>query len=190
MLRFPFSVFGLLIAFLLVVGRSWGQAVPEPLVQVLRQYQPLPLAKSAISVTLGYRATVQLPPQATQRRTGTKDSDRGEVRLDGLLISYDIGAMAGTHISSYNRGGDRDAGGNPISFSAYEERTVSSLQATLGLRPGQGGTEVVATLQAPGRPLHDSPFSFPANFWAVVHTDAELQQFLAVVFSYRPVAKP
>lgn len=133
---------------------------------------------------------MQLPPQAIQRRTGTKDSDRGEVRLNGLLIGYDIGAMAGVHVSAYNRGGDSFPGGNPVPFSAYEERTVKPPQAKLGLRSGPDGPAVVATLQAPGRPLDDSAVSFPANFWAVVYTKAELQQLLAVVFSYRPVAKP
>lgn len=191
MLRFSFPGFGLLIALLLVAERSWGQAVPEPLAQVLRQYQPPSPAQAGASVALGDCGTVQLPPQATQRRTGTKDSDRGEMRLDGLLITYDIGRMAGTHISAYNRGGDRFPEGNPVPFSAYEERKVGSLQATLGLRPNRSGTgiEVVATLQDPGQLLNDAAGSFPANFWAVVHTEAELQQFLAVAFSYRPAAK-
>ena len=192
MVRFPLPGFGLLIALLLVAGRSWGQAVPEPLAHVLRHYQPLPRADAGVSVALGKRGTVLLPPQATQQRTGTKDSDRGEIHFEYLLIGYDIGRMAGTHISPYNRGGDRFLGGNPVPFSAYEERTAGPLRATLGLRPNRSGTgtEVVATLQNPGPPLTDAAGSFPANFWAVVQTEAELQQFLAVALSYRPAAKP
>jgi hypothetical protein len=191
MLRLSLPILRFVFAFLLVVGRSWGQAVPKPLAHVLQQYQPLPLAKSGTSVALGTCGTVQLPSQAGQRRTGTKDSDRGEVRLDKLLIEYDIGLMAGVHVSSYNRDGDRFPQGNPTPFSVYEERTVGALQATLGLRPSRNGTstEVVATLQDLGG-LRNSPMTLPANFWAQVHTKAELQQFLAVVFSYRPTTKP
>jgi hypothetical protein len=181
---FPIPVFGLLVAFLLVAGRSWGQSVPEPLAQVLRQYQPL--AKTGTSVAVG-PGTVQLPPQATLGRTGGTDSYTGELHLKGLLIYYDIGKMAGVHVSAYNRGGN---GGKSVPFSAYEERKVDSLQLTLGLRPSPKGSEVVATLQDPSRLLRDSASLFPANFWAVVHTEAELQQFLSVVFSYRPTTRP
>jgi hypothetical protein len=176
---------------LLLVGvRSWGQAVPDPLEQVLRHYAPTPAAEQVANVAVGYRGTLQLPPNATQRRTGTKDSDQGEVRLDQLLIGYDIGKMAGAHISPYNRSGSRSPGGNPAPFSAYEERAVGLLQVTLGLRPGPGGTEVVATLRARDPAAYRSSDAFPANFWAPVHSEAELRQFLAVVFSYRPGVSP
>ncbi|KAA9327710.1 hypothetical protein F0P96_17190 [Hymenobacter busanensis] len=189
--RFPLPAAGLLIALLLVPGRSTGQAGPDSLAPVLRHYQPLPLALPEVRVALGERGTVHLPPQATHRRTGTKDSERGELRLaGGLLVGYDIGPMAGTHVSAYNRGGDRFPEGNPTPFSAYHERTLGPLQATLGLRPSLAGLNAVATLQAAGRPLDDAAAAFPANFWALVHTQTELEQFLALVFSYRPVAKP
>ena len=186
MLRFPFPVFALLVALLLVAGRGRAQAVPEALAQVLHQYQPPRLVPAGASVALGTRGTVQLPPQATQQRTGTKDSDRGEIRLPGLLITYDIGHSAGTHVSALNRGGDTFPWGNPTPFGAYEERAGDIWRATLGLRPRPDGTEVVATLLAPAPSATLPDVSFPANFWADVRTEAELRQFLAVVSSYRP----
>src|SRR5262245_5905434 len=62
------------------------------------------LSRPSVKVADLHVGTLQLPSDWTQRRTGTKDSEMGEItRADGLIVNYDIGFLAGTHMHAQRR---------------------------------------------------------------------------------------
>ena len=132
--------------------------------------------------------TIQLPDGWTQKRTGTLDSERGQLaRGDGgLIVHYDIGFLAGMQMS-------RDKEPECI---WYREQIVHGYLAHIGLVKTESGRELVVTLVGRGtsrleavrQSIARAPFKYPANFRATVKTDEDVVDVLLIAMSYE--AKP
>ncbi|HEX8326032.1 MAG TPA: hypothetical protein VF629_00735 [Hymenobacter sp.] len=98
------ATWALLGALLLLALRGQGQSAPDSLAQLLRAEPPDTAAgPNWRRVALGPRHAVRLPPGGTNTRTGTIDSDMGELRTPNLVVRYDAGGMAGTRLLSRTR---------------------------------------------------------------------------------------
>jgi hypothetical protein len=111
-----------------------------------------------------------LPGYAHQAYRGT-DSAPGVIqRSDGtLVINYDIGGMAGIHMSPERR----------PECAWLIEHTVNGLRAYTGMIIQGTRREVITTI------LSDF-VRMPANFTAEVHDDRDLAEFMVIVGSYVP----
>lgn len=119
--------------------------------------------------------TVQLLEGWTQKRTGTKDSEMGQItRPDGrLIVNYDIGFLAGTHMSEQRK----------AECIWFKEQMIHGNRAIIGLVKTKEARELVVTLLGPDI---REPFKYPANFWATVQNDEDITDVLLVALSYKP----
>src|SRR5262245_9125308 len=110
----------------------------------------------------------------TKTRTGTMDSDRGTLTRTGsaLVIHYDIGHSAGLHMSPERK----------PECSWYREQVVGPHQVTAGIVQADGGRTLVVSLRGKDR----NPWTYPANFWAEVHSDAHVAEVLLTALAYAP----
>ena len=117
---------------------------------------------------------IVLPPQYSMRRTGTIDSDMGEISgPQGFVVHFDIGYMAGTHMHERRKG----------ECEWFLEHTISGQKAFTGMRRVEGSRRVTTTIM-------DQPLYSPANFWAVVRSEKDLASFFAIVSTYKPPKPP
>ncbi|MBL7737988.1 MAG: hypothetical protein JNK14_02130 [Chitinophagaceae bacterium] len=118
------------------------------------------------------RGFVVAPLLCTNRRTGTIDSDKGELLYRELLINYDIGFMAGTHA----------APGNRTTFSWYDERLIRDNKVCIGLKKENDAWKLVMTMRKNSGNMTKEE---PANFWANVKDEEEVRDIIKIAFSYR-----
>jgi hypothetical protein len=140
---------------------------------------------------------------------GTTDSLMGTLtrKSDGFTIHFDIGTMAGTHISVLNK--DK--------FAQFRMHTIGSSAAYTGIERANGKQTVVTTIcdscERSRRSLEESAAiqllppaqrtekyrdllerqthsindrQIPANFWADFTRDEDLLDFTLIVSSYTP----
>ena len=122
--------------------------------------------------------TVELPPGFELRSLRGTDSYPGTiVRADsGLVIHYDIGAMAGTRVTPLGR----DA------FLWMVEHRVNGYVAYTGLFEEEGCRWIATTIHGDGR---EPPFTLPANFTAEVRSERDVAEFILITSSYRPTGR-
>jgi hypothetical protein len=114
------------------------------------------------------KGTIRVPENFTNKRTGTIDSERGELTGPGLMIGYDIGFMAGTHIGPLQL----------KEYNSYFNTSVNGHNTWIGLNK----EKLVVTIYDPGK---KEIASFPANFWATVKSENDVIEVLKIIFSYR-----
>ena len=119
--------------------------------------------------------SINLPSGYVEHRTGTKDSRMGEIaNQDGsLVIHYDIGAMAGTHMHAGRKG----------ECTWYQEQTINGRNIAAGTVEKEGTEELIITMTG-----HDTTdaWTLPANFWATITDSQDVANVLLIVLSYQP----
>lgn len=117
--------------------------------------------------------TVQVPEGWTQKRTGTKDSERGQITRakGGLIVNYDIGSMAGAHMSNQRKS----------ECIWYKEQVIHGHLARIGLVETNAGRELVVRLFDTAQRFS---VKYPANFWATVQGDEDVADTLLIALSY------
>ena len=123
------------------------------------------------------RGAFTIPDSFSQKRTGTKDSEMGEIaRRDGaLVIHYDIGQSAGTRM---HRGLEKEC-------AWIREYSIGKHKALIGLMQKGTAREMVATIGAKEIAAGEKNRGLPANFWTTVKNDEDLTDFLLIVASFR-----
>ena len=120
--------------------------------------------------------TFESPAGFTFQHTGTIDSFRGTLsrKSDGFTISFDIGYMAGLHMSESHR----------AKCVFYRTHKINGNLASTGIER-VGDTQTITTT------IYDQLANnkqAPANFWAAVKRDSDVAEFLLIVSSYKPKA--
>jgi hypothetical protein len=117
------------------------------------------------------RGTVRLLEGYTQSRTGTKDSDMGEiVRADKkLVIHYDIGKMAGYRVHPSHKS----------EFQWYQEQIINDRKVCFGLKNKELGITIYDHYYS-----KEETGVEPVNFWAIVNKPEEAAEVLLTVGSY------
>lgn len=123
--------------------------------------------------------TIQLSAGFSERMTGTKDSRRGEVfRNDpAFVVTYDIGYMAGLHMSPR----EKDA------CLWFKESLTDGQKCYMGMK--QKGSDKILTISivpSDNAGLAGNPWTYPANFWAIVKTDEDVEIMTQIALSYLP----
>jgi len=121
---------------------------------------------------------VTLPKGFVHKRIGMTDSLMGEIRrLDGaLVISYDIGPMAGIHMHPQKR--------NECSW--FQEQIIDGRTVYIGLIEKQGKRELIVTIMMDEG---SEPMTLPANFWATVRNKRDIANVKKIATSYKPKRK-
>lgn len=125
--------------------------------------QRVPIRTGTISVPHGF---------AVHERRGTDSYPGTIVRSDsGLVIEYDIGAMAGARVHPSRRS----------DYVWVVEHEVAGHRAYTGLSSLGGRRRISTTILGDGR----EAWTLPANFSAEVRDERDVAQFALVVASYR-----
>jgi len=160
-----------LIAVVILSSNAFSQELKDRLPIIVNEYAGQNKADSSwkqISLNSG---SVKVPLLCTNRRTGTIDSDRGELMFRNLLINYDIGLMAGTHA----------AAGNKNTFGWYDEKVVNGHKISIGFKEEGNAWKLVMTIRKNSDNIVREE---PANFWANVKNETEIINVIKIVFSY------
>lgn len=169
LMRIILLLFGLTICF-----ESFSQSLESQIKKVLSE--PLFIARIKSDPnkqpTILGAGKVLLAASFVNRRTGTIDSDRGQISNSSLTIYYDNGFTAGAHVNNTIKD----------SFSLFIDTLLYGHRTLIGVKAGQGSKEIVITILGFD---NKDPFTFPANFWAIVRTEEEMQQALMVSLSYQ-----
>ena len=162
------SMFGLcfLASLLVLVGCSTNR-VNKP---------PAPATPEAIDLKIG---TIQLPAGFSEKRTGTIDSRRGEISKNNahFVITYDIGFSSGLHMHPQKK----DA------CLWFKEKMEAGQRCYIGME--EKGTDRILTISvvpADGVGRKMNPWTYPANFWASVKTDEDIETVKHIALSYSP----
>jgi hypothetical protein len=135
---------------------------------------PAPARSEAVDLEVG---TIQLLPSFSEKRTGTIDSRRGEITRENppFVITYDIGAMAGLHMRPKLEG----------ECLWFKEQIMANQKCYIGMK--QKGTDKILTISiVPSDGQIKEPWTYPANFWATVKTDEDIEQMKQIALSYLP----
>ena len=118
---------------------------------------------------------VKAPKGYLHKRTGTKDSQMGQITDDQgkLTIYYDIGVMAGTHMHPKLKS----------DCLWYKEQIINAHKVFSGLMNKDGKKLLLVTITEEGS--KDSS-QFPANFWAYVNGNGDIAEVSRIVLSYSP----
>lgn len=129
------------------------------------------------TVDLTSVGTIELPAGFSERRTGTMDSRRGELRRGGgdLVITYDIGAMAGLHMHP----------AQAPSCVWFKNHLMGDRRVYAGLE-AKTGKKILTVSVVSSDGAHD-PFKYPANFTATVQSEEDMADVLLIALSYRPL---
>ena len=119
--------------------------------------------------------TFESPPGFTFKHTGTIDSFMGTLTraVDGFTITFDVGAMAGTHMGEFRQ--------HDCTF--YRVHRINGIPAFTGIQRSASGQKITTTICDPKRP------EAPANFWAEITKDSDIAEFLLIVSTYTPKIK-
>ena len=154
---------------------SKGQNIQSCLKKVLKEYssQKPEFDARLKPINLG-AATVLVPSPFSNKRTGTKDSDMGELSRPNFTIFYDIGKMAGAHIT------DR----NTRNSSYFTMGTYNEYKTYIGLRKEGDKDQLIITIWE-----RNQSSSFPANFWAYVKSKKDIKDMITIVMNFQPTKK-
>jgi hypothetical protein len=128
-------------------------------------------------ITLGV-GEISLPNGFVHKRIGMTDSLMGEIRRSNgpLLISYDIGPMAGTHMHPQKRG----------ECSWFQEQTIGGRKIYMGMVEKQGKRELIVTVVMDEG---SEPLALPANFRATVRSKRDIANVKKIAASYTPAQR-
>jgi len=160
------SMLGLcvLASLLVLVGCSTNR-VSKP---------PAPATPETIDLKIG---TIQLPPGFSEKRTGTIDSRRGEIARNNphFVITYDIGAMSGLHMHPKKKG----------SCLWFKEQMIAGQKCYIGMEKKGADNMLTISIVRPDGQIRE-PWTYPANFWATVKTDEDIEHMKQIALSYLP----
>jgi hypothetical protein len=133
------------------------------------------LAHTGLAEThlLGDYGTVEAPDDFIFKHTGTKDSFMGTLtrKADGFTITFDVGFMAGTHMS--------DSKQSKCKF--YRRHRIGGLPAATGIESVAAEQRITTTIDYDPKNKRA-----PANFWADVRKDSDVAEFMLIVTTYKP----
>ena len=137
--------------------------------------QPVP--RPARSIAAAGFGRLELAAGDSVIRSGVTDSWMGEIlsRSRRLRISFDIGHMAGLHMSPARK----------AESIWFRVDTLNGREVHAGLIAASGQRQFVVTIPGTGR----DPWSLPANFWATVGGDADMAEVMRLARSYRPAGQ-
>ncbi|KQB98819.1 hypothetical protein [Pedobacter sp. Hv1] len=161
----------LLFALILCTQYVNGQNIETSLKEQLKKYssQKTGLDTNLKIIDLG-SASVSVPSQFKNKRTGTIDSDMGELSSGDFKIFYDIGYMAGTHIT------DR----NTRNSSYFTVGTYNGYKTYIGLRKEGDKDQLIITIWEPNQER-----SMPANFWAYIKSEKDINDMITIVMNFK-----
>jgi len=119
-------------------------------------------------VVFNEKGSIRVPENYSNKRTGTIDSERGEITGPALMVGYDIGYMAGTHIGPLQL----------KQFNSYYNSVVNGENAWIGVTKDK----LVVTIWDPAK---RDIAAFPANFWATVKSGDDIVEALKIIFTYK-----
>ena len=128
-------------------------------------------------ITLGV-GEISLPNGFVHKRIGMTGSSMGEIRRSNgpLLISYDIGPLAGTHMHPRKRGECR----------WFQERTTGGRKIYMGMVEEQGQRGLIVTVVMDEG---SEPPALPANFRATVRSKRDIADVKKIAASYKPAQR-
>lgn len=158
------------MATVLLSAVSFGQLNSAGIEKAVKAYISKTLvAASAKKISLDNGATIFVPATYTNKRTGTKDSERGYLKGAGPEVGYDIGYSAGTWVSALLA----------KNYDAHYNASINGYNAWIGINKNK----LTVTFSDPDMELVPA---LPANFQATVNNEAEMIEVLKIVFSYTP----
>jgi hypothetical protein len=155
--------------------------------------------------------TFEAPDDFVFKHTGTIDSFRGTLtrKSDGFTISFDIGLMAGVHMSQSKQekcvfyrthkindsfaftGIERTNGAQTIATTIYDNlersRVLGEESKAMFKLPEPQREQTARQLNERFEALKKDKRA-PANFWAEIKGDSDIAEFLLIVSSYKPKA--
>ncbi len=160
----------LTMAAVLLGAVSFGQLTSADIEKTVKAYISKTPVASPKKISLDRGGTIFVPETYSNTRTGTKDSERGHLRGSGPEVGYDIGHSAGTLMSAYQV---KDC-------SAYYNASINGYNTWIGISKDK---LMITITDADRKIVH----ALPANFWANINNEAEMNEVLKIVFSYKPV---
>jgi hypothetical protein len=134
-------------------------------------------AHAVIAETYDVRyGTFEAPDDFAFKHTGTIDSFMGTLtrKSDGFVISFDIGYMAGVHMSQAKK--------EECVF--YRAHKINDNIAFTGIERTNRAQIITTTIYDQlGKEKRA-----PANFWADIKHDSDIAEFLLIVSTYKPKA--
>ena len=129
----------------------------------------------ATTYDVGY-GTIEASEDFTFTHTGTTDSFMGTLtrKTDGFTITFDVGKMAGTHMHE----------GKKAKCTYFRKHSIGGFTATTGIEKVSDIQQIVTTVDYDPKTQRD-----PANFWAAIHKDSDIADFLLIVTTYKPKSK-
>ncbi len=162
----------IIIYFLLFFSiTSFGQESVEKMKITLEKYvaqKTIHISDSSIIIDLN-RGKISAPKNCKNKKTGTKDSERGQLKIADFLIEYDIGFSAGTFIHS----GVKD------DYVWYKKTILKGNDIIIGLQKTEHKTTLVVTVYG-----DLDTMCFPANFRAEVKNETDIKTLLDIAVSY------
>jgi hypothetical protein len=172
----------LFLLFFLIARSCFSQDLTTTLQTTLKAYLHTKQIKPTFGNVLQLSfSTVAAVYGFLNKRTGTLDSDMGEITNGSLLINYDIGFSAGAHMNHSNK----------EEFDWYIENTYENQRTMVAIKKGKDSSQIVITIYGDesSNGNHKRPFNrflYPANFWAYVKTEADIKNMLDIAWSYTP----
>ena len=110
------------------------------------------------------------------KHTGTVDSFRGPLvrKTDGFTITFDVGAMAGSHMHDEMK----------AACTLFRSHKIGGLAALTGIEWIPDGQRITTTIAFDSKKGVD-----PANFWADFHKESDIAEFMLIVTTYKPKAR-
>lgn len=167
----------LIIFFLTLLSLNcYCQKVELMLEKLIHKYSSEKRTKTDTSkqITNLRIATFSTANPITNIRTGTKDSEQGELSNSQRIIYYDIGFSSGAHMNLYRK--------SECSF--YSEEIFSGHKTRIGLLYKDGISELIITILSDNM---KSVRSFPANFWVAIKDENDIEPMLEIASSYNSV---
>jgi hypothetical protein len=132
------------------------------------------LARTALAETHDVGSgTFEASEDFVFKRTGTKDSFMGILtrKSDGFTITFDVGFMAGVHMSDSKK----------AKCTFYRRHSIGGIPASTGIEHVADGARITTSLD------YDSKIQrAPANFWADIRKDSDIAEFMVIVTTYKP----
>ncbi len=135
------------------------------------------LARTALAETYDVGSgTFEASEDFVFKHTGTKDSFMGTLtrKSDGFTITFDVGFMAGVHMSDSKK----------AKCTFYRRHSIGGIPASTGLESISDGQRITTSLDYDLRIQRP-----PANFWADIRKDSDIAEFMVIVTTYRPKSK-
>jgi hypothetical protein len=106
------------------------------------------------------------------KHTGTRDSFMGTLtrKSDGFTITFDVGFMAGVHMS--------DARKDKCTF--YRRHSIGGIPASTGIEQIADIQRITTTVDYDTKTQRP-----PANFWADIRKDSDIAEFMLIVSTYK-----